>query len=119
VETFLRSAQRIRRIQRSGGSPLQLRARRRRRNPLLQPYGQGPKIRDPLEEQEGIRHSEPLRYSDEACVSPAERPVGVELDELGHALVVSSGDVDRTNLPAGNNRKNAASLLLPARVSSK
>jgi hypothetical protein len=42
-----------------------------------------------------------------------------QYDELRHALIVSGVMPAGTNLPAGNNRKNAASLLLPARLSSK
>jgi hypothetical protein len=42
-----------------------------------------------------LGHSEPFRDCDEAGISAAEWPVVVQLDELRHALVVSSGDVDR------------------------
>ena len=73
----------------------------------------------PAVEGRHLGHSQPFRDCDKACVRPAEGPVGVQLDELGHTLVVRGGDLNRTNFPAANSRKNAASLLLPARLSSK
>ena len=69
-------------------------------------------------ERRNLGHSEPFCDRDDACISPAKWEVGILLNELGHAFVVSGGDVDRDQSPAGNNRKNAASLWLPARVSS-
>jgi hypothetical protein len=42
-----------------------------------------------------LGHSEPFRDCDEAGIGSTEWPVVVQLDELRHALVVSSGNVDR------------------------
>jgi hypothetical protein len=64
-------------------------------------------------------HSEPFCDCYNAGVSSTQRPVGVQLDELRHAFVVSGSDLDWYQLSRREQRKNAASLLLPARLSSK
>jgi hypothetical protein len=60
-----------------------------------------------------LGHVEPLRYCDEACVSAAEWPVVVELDELRHALVVRSSDVDGDQL-AGREQPQERRFALAA-----
>jgi hypothetical protein len=46
-------------------------------------------------ERRHLGNSESFRDCDEARISTTEWPVVVQLDELRHALVVSSGNVDR------------------------
>jgi hypothetical protein len=68
----------------------------------------------PAVERRHFAHPEPLRYCDEACVSAAEWPVVVELDEFGHALIVLGSDVDRDQL-AGREQPQERRFALAAR----